>query len=45
VISHDQEFKNYLSRFTDRDKAEAFLEGFELGCQGGGLTLSPAINN
>jgi predicted metal-dependent hydrolase len=45
VISHDQEFKNYLSRFTDKDKAEAFLEGFELGCQGGGLTLSPAINN
>jgi len=45
VVSHDQEFKNYLSRFTDRDKAEAFLEGFELGCQGGGLTLSPAINN
>ncbi|KGA04598.1 MAG: hypothetical protein GM47_1505 [actinobacterium acIB-AMD-6] len=45
VIAHDQEFNNYLSRFTDKDKAEAFLEGFELGCQSGAPALLPAANN
>ena len=45
VIAHNQEFNNYLSRFTDKDKAEAFLEGFELGCQSGAPALLPAANN
>lgn len=45
VIAHDQEFNNYLSRFTDKEKAEAFLEGFELGCQSGAPALLPAANN
>ena len=45
VVAHDQEFNNYLSRFTDKDKAEAFLEGFELGCQSGAPALLPAANN
>ena len=45
VVAHDQEFNNYLSRFSDKDKAEAFLEGFELGCQSGAPALLPAANN
>jgi len=42
--NHDQNFYSYLNRFTDQGKAEAFLEGFELGSQSGGSGVIPAVN-
>ena len=44
IPGHDQDFYNYLSRYTDAVKAEAFLEGFEIGCQSGGSGVIPAVN-
>lgn len=44
ISGHDQEFYNYLSRYPGSAKAEAFLEGYELGCQSGGLGVIPAVN-
>jgi len=44
IPGHDQDFYNYLNRFTDQQKCEAFLEGFELGSQSGGLGVVPAVN-
>ena len=44
VPGHDQDFYRYLNRFTDQGKAEAFLEGFELGSQSGGSGVIPAVN-
>ena len=44
IPGHDQDFYNYLNRFTDQQKCEAFLEGFELGCQSGGSGVVPAVN-
>ena len=44
IPGHDQDFYNYLNRFTDQQKCEAFLEGFELGSQSGGSGVVPAIN-
>jgi predicted metal-dependent hydrolase len=44
VPGHDQNFYSYLNRFTDQGKAEAFLEGFELGSQSGGSGVIPAVN-
>ena len=44
VPGHDQDFYAYLNRFTDQGKAEAFLEGFELGSQSGGSGVIPAVN-
>ena len=38
IPGHDQNFYSYLNRFTDQCKAEAFLEGFELGSQSGGFS-------
>jgi len=31
VPGHGEEFATYLNRFPDKDRAEAFLEGFEAG--------------
>jgi len=44
IPGHDQDFYNYLNRFTNQQKCEAFLEGFELGSQGGGSGVIPAVN-
>ena len=44
VPNHDSDFYNYLSRYPDTTKAEAFLEGFELGCQSSGSGVIPAVN-
>ena len=44
VPNHDSDFYNYLSRYPDAVKAEAFLEGFEIGCQSSGSTVIPAVN-
>ncbi len=44
VPNHDSDFYNYLSRYPDAVKSEAFLEGFELGCQSGGSSVIPAVN-
>ena len=44
IPGHNQDFYNYLNRFTDQQKCEAFLEGFELGSQSGGSGVVPAIN-
>ena len=39
-----EEFNDYLIRYPDQGRAEAFLEGFELGCQSGGSGVIPAVN-
>ena len=44
VPNHDSDFYNYLRRYPDAVKSEAFLEGFELGCQSGGSSVIPAVN-
>ncbi|MBJ7286600.1 MAG: DUF45 domain-containing protein [Candidatus Nanopelagicus sp.] len=44
IAGHDDKFNNYLTRYTDQMRAEAFLEGFEVGCQSGGSGVIPAIN-
>ena len=44
VPNHDSDFYNYLSRYPDAVKAEAFLEGFEIGCQSSGSAVIPAVN-
>ena len=44
VPNHDSDFYNYLGRYTDTAKAEAFLEGFELGCQSSASGVIPAVN-
>jgi predicted metal-dependent hydrolase len=44
VPNHDGDFYNYLSRYTEAAKAEAFLEGFEIGCQSSGSGVIPAVN-
>jgi predicted metal-dependent hydrolase len=33
VHAHDEYFYEYLQRYTDQEKAEAFLEGYEIGVQ------------
>ena len=35
VHAHDENFYEYLKRYTDQEKAEAFLEGYEIGVQSG----------
>lgn len=45
IPGHDQDFHSYLDRYLDQCKAEAFLEGFELGCQSAGSGVMPAVNN
>jgi len=37
VHAHDESFYEYLQRYTDQEKAEAFLEGYEIGVQSGNL--------
>lgn len=44
VPNHDSDFYNYLSRYADATKAEAFLEGFEIGCQSSSSAVIPAVN-
>lgn len=44
IAGHDDKFNNYLIRYTDQMRAEAFLEGFEVGCQSGGSGVIPAVN-
>jgi predicted metal-dependent hydrolase len=44
VIGHNDQFKDYLNRYEDQARAEAFLEGFEIGCQFGGSGVMSAIN-
>lgn len=44
IPGHDDKFINYLIRYTDQMRAEAFLEGFEVGCQSGGSGVIPAVN-
>jgi predicted metal-dependent hydrolase len=44
ISAHDADFYNYLNRYSDQERAEAFLEGFEVGCQFGGSGVMPAIN-
>jgi hypothetical protein len=44
IPGHDQNFYNYLNRFPNRQKCEAFLKGFELGSQSGGSGVVPAID-
>lgn len=44
IPGHDQDFYQLLNRFADQGKAEAFLEGFELGSQSGGSGVVPAVN-
>ncbi len=44
VPNHDSDFYNHLSRYPDTAKAEAFLEGFELGCQISSSAVIPAVN-
>jgi predicted metal-dependent hydrolase len=35
VHAHDESFYEYLQRYSDQEKAEAFLEGYEIGVQSG----------
>jgi predicted metal-dependent hydrolase len=35
VHAHDENFYEYLQRYNDQEKAEAFLEGYEIGVQSG----------
>ena len=44
VHAHDENFYEYLERYTDQIKAEAFLEGYENGVQAGNLSGAPAAN-
>lgn len=44
VPNHDSDFYNHLSRYPDTAKAEAYLEGFELGCQSSSSAVIPAVN-
>jgi predicted metal-dependent hydrolase len=44
ISGHDADFYNYLNRYSDQERAEAFLEGFEVGCQFGGYGVMTAIN-
>lgn len=44
ISGHDADFYNYLNRYSDQKRAEAFLEGFEVGCQFGGSGVMTAIN-
>jgi predicted metal-dependent hydrolase len=44
ISGHDQDFYNYLNRYKDHARAEAFLEGFEIGCQFGNSGVMTAIN-
>ena len=44
VPNHDSDFYNYLGRYTEAAKAEAFLEGFEIGCQSSSSAVIPAVN-
>lgn len=44
VPGHDDKFTYYLNRYEDQARAEAFLEGFEIGCQFGGSGVMSAIN-
>lgn len=44
VAGHDEDFYNYLNRYQDQSRAEAFLEGFEIGCQAGNSGVMTAIN-
>ena len=44
IPGHDDVFKSYLNRYEDLARAEAFLEGFEIGCQFGGSGVMSAIN-
>jgi len=44
VPNHDSDFYNYLIRYPDAVKAEAFLEGFEIGCQSSGSGVIPAVS-
>jgi predicted metal-dependent hydrolase len=44
VPNHDSDFYNYLIRYPDTTKAEAFLEGFEIGCQSSSSAVIPAVN-
>jgi predicted metal-dependent hydrolase len=43
ISAHGADFYNYLNRYSDQERAEAFLEGFEVGCQFGGSGVMPAI--
>ena len=44
VYAHDQNFYEYLERYTDQVKAEAFLEGYENGVQAGNRSAPPTEN-
>jgi predicted metal-dependent hydrolase len=44
IAGHDEDFYSYLNRYEDQSRAEAFLEGFEVGCQFGDSTVTSAIN-
>ena len=44
VHAHDENFYEYLERYSDQIKAEAFLEGYENGVQAGNLSEAPAAN-
>lgn len=44
IPAHDANFYNYLNRYLLHEKAEAFLAGFELGCESGGSGVLPAVN-
>jgi predicted metal-dependent hydrolase len=44
VHAHDESFYQYLNRYSDQDRAEAFLEGYENGVQAGNLTPAAPIN-
>ena len=39
IHAHDENFYEYLDRYTDQVKAEAFLEGYEIGVQSGNQNL------
>lgn len=46
VHAHDENFYEYLQRYTDQIKAEAFLEGYEIGVQSGsGIPANPSNQN
>ena len=44
VHAHDESFYQYLNRYSDQDRAEAFLEGYENGVQAGNLTPAAQVN-
>jgi predicted metal-dependent hydrolase len=44
VHAHDESFYQYLNRYSDQDRAEAFLEGYENGVQAGNLTPAAPVN-